>query len=359
MNTSKLKEIVEQVLNIEARIGLETKLSTLTSSLNNLAASPSEASYQTQVASSLETLLDARVEFRASFPPQEFERFMELASDEMSEEIDNEIRDSIRNNAMSPSVAAKVVSDHLTELQGLFEEFTKLHEGLDFFKFSAQILTDEQAEIGFQIPRDIFDNSFAGLVHELGEIRKMMTFFSIVTLGKNEEATVGNISTTDPLFYLETIRPLATAVAAAVSWGIAVWASVEQIRKVRAQTAQIKAFTEKEVEDIFGKKIKTEIETLVDEKVKELIDGSPTTKNQKGELVGQLNWALNSLLAKLERGMTVELRIPPPQNVEEEGEGEERPMDPDYQELLDLQARLVFPRPSESPILEIPKDPDT
>jgi hypothetical protein len=102
---------------------------------------------------------------------------------------------------------------------------------------------------------------------------------------------------------------------------LGVWLLVEQIRKVRAETAQLPAFTENDVEKIFGTKIRETINKAVEEKVDELINNGKAKKARHGELKGQLKWALDSLLAKMERGLTIELRLAPPQ-VEETEDGE-------------------------------------
>jgi len=71
---------------------------------------------------------------------------------------------------------------------------------------------------------------------------------------------------------------------------------------------------------------------------------------------------LEALLAKIERGLTIELRLPPPpkevdeeeNEVSEEGAAEIKA----HQELLEVEKQLVFPEPSENPVLTIPEMKD-
>jgi hypothetical protein len=137
---------------------------------------------------------------------------------------------------------------------------------------------------------------------------------------------------------------------------LGVWLLVEQIRKVRAETAQLPAFTENDVEKIFGTKIRETINKAVEEKVDELINNGKAKKARHGELKGQLKWALDSLLAKMERGLTIELRLAPPQVEEtEDGEVPDEAEFNDFIFLQDIQQQLVFPERSENPVLSIPE----
>ena len=67
-----------------------------------------------------------------------------------------------------------------------------------------------------------------------------------------------------------------------------------------------------------------------------------------------LDWALRHILARVERGMTVEIRfLPPP--VKEVAAGEEAPEQPkEFADLAESQKILSFPKPGDSPVLKLP-----
>ena len=98
------------------------------------------------------------------------------------------------------------------------------------------------------------------------------------------------------------------------------------------------------------------------EEVEEILDAGNATKTRRGELSGSLKWVLEALLAKIERGLTIELRLPPPpkevdekeDEVSEEGAAAIKA----HQELLEVEKQLVFPEPSENPVLTIPEMKD-
>lgn len=77
-----------------------------------------------------------------------------------------------------------------------------------------------EAEVSFLMPRSIFDNSFEGLIDELEELKFIVRTFSEISTGGIEEVTVGQISTSDPLFSLGMNPETVLLLGAAVSWAL-------------------------------------------------------------------------------------------------------------------------------------------
>lgn len=257
-------------------------------------------------------------------------------------------------NAMTPSVATAVAQKILGKRTEVFSRLKELRAALEYFDFGYVEPEEGKAEVGFQIPRELFDNNLPGFIKELREIELITKFFSEVAIGQYEPAEVGSISTTDPLIFLAMAEPVATRIGGVVVWALGVWYAVEKIRNLRAQTAQLQSFTPKEVEDFFDSKIKTQIQTAVEAKVEEVLAEGKAPAQRKGELTPQLTWALESILAKVERGLTIELRIaPPPIDGDEAAVDEEA--EPGRKQLLAIQEQLVFPKASDNPVLAIPE----
>ncbi len=354
MNTDKLRELVDRVREAESKIDTQSNLGNLVNALTNLVSQPQNPDYQTALSQALKKFSTSMQNFEHAFAPRDFLRVVELSEEAFAPSIPHEIEQAVLENAMTPNVVAEKAQKILTQRTEVFSRLNELSATLEYFDFGYVEAELGRAEVGFQIPRALFENNLPGFIKELREIELITKFFSEVTTGQYEPAEVGSISTTDPLIFLEMAAPVATSIAGAVAWALGVWFSVEKIRNLRAQTAQIQSFSPKEVEDFFDSKIKTEIETAVASKVEELLASGKATSKRKGELTSHLTWALESILAKIERGMTIELRIAPPPIDDAEAEEDDETAQ-DRQELLAIQEKLVFPKPSDNPVLTIPE----
>ncbi len=357
MNTSKLREIILRIIEVEEQLQTQDNLEALDNALASLVSQPGNTGFQDEVSDSLRRFSESMTEFKAAFSPRDFERVCELYEPAFSQALVEEINKSIAENALSPNVASEKVKGARGGRETAFDAITNLRDAFDFFEIGDDLMEIGSASVGFQIPRTLFDNDLDGLISELLDIKRVIQFFSEVSVGEYVPPKVGSISTTDPLFFFEMLPLTAKYLAGSVTWAIGVWFSVEKIRNIRAQTAQLQSFSAEEVQEIFDSKIKKEIDAAVETKVNQLLEQGNAKDAQKGELVGQLSWALNVLLAKIERGMTVELKIapPPPTTDGEENDEEDVNSDETNEALIEIQSELIFPSANENPVMEIPE----
>lgn len=361
MNTAKFREIVEKINRAERENQTQQSLESFLENLGQLVNSPQNANTQSNLSSSLNELRNSFLGFSAEFTPQDYERVLTFSDEVFSQNTPTWIQELIDENPMSPSVVRESVDRFSQNRSEVLRRLKQMEDDLKFFEVTFDELPEDFAEIGFQIPRSLFNNDLTGLINELNQIQRMIAVVSEATTGSYEAAKVGTISTTDPLVFLGVAIEVAKHFGIAVTWGIGVWYSVEQIRKIRAETAQIEAFSDDEVARFFDDKIKKQIETSVDAKVKEIIDAGKASKTRKNELKPQLKWVLEALLAKMERGMTIEIRLPPPPDDLEEAEDSsesESESSRNYKLLVETQSQLVFPEASGDPVLAIPESKD-
>ena len=354
MNTDKLREIIDRIVEAEDTFGTQGRLASLETALSRLVGQPQNPDYQNEVSTSFNEFSGSMTNFRQAFAPRDFDRVLELSAEAFSDAAVVDIARSIQENPISPNVVSDLVNRLKSDRDEIFAMVESLRSSLKFFEFGYEEADIGKADVGFQIPRALFDNSLDGLIQELTEIRRIIQFFSEASVGEYQPAKVGSISTTDPLFFFEMGAPVAKYLAGSVTWAIGVWFSVGKIRNIRAQTAQLQSFTAAEIEQIFDNKIKNEIDAAVEAKVASLLEEGRAQEARKGELSGQLNWALNALLAKIERGMTIELRIAP-QPIEPDDDVGEDGRDDLRADLLEIQGQLVFPSTSDDPVLELPE----
>jgi len=153
------------------------------------------------------------------------------------------------------------------------------------------------------------------------------------------------------------------AIGAAVTWALSTWQKLEEIRKIRAETRKIKGFGTKEIEKLFDDQIQNSVNEAIEEHVNSLL-GKP--KGQAGRINEQrtdLLWATRALFARMERGMTVEIRFLSPPSLpskQEDGSdavGKTKGKASDVYEVLDKIAdELVFPQIDEAPVLSLIKE---
>jgi len=141
-----------------------------------------------------------------------------------------------------------------------------------------------------------------------------------------------------------------------VTWALDTWERAERIRKLRTEARSLEP-SDDDIEKFFGSKIDQMVKEAIEEKTTELI-GTDKPTGRKAELRNDLDWALESLLARIERGMTVEIRfLPPPAPAEDE------PDDPKTQKLREAfdiiketAPKLSFPPPDPNPVLQLPSN---
>lgn len=145
-------------------------------------------------------------------------------------------------------------------------------------------------------------------------------------------------------------------VGAVVTWALNQWKKVEEIRKLRSETKKNQSFTEKEIKDFFDSKIERAIKSGIEEKVTDVLGPPPKTAGSEQAKRTELAWALESVLARIERGMTVEIRFVPPPAKKDEADGGsgDTAQVTHFASIAEAASQLVFPAADKIPVLEIP-----
>jgi hypothetical protein len=358
MNASRLREIVELLLEREKKYQIQKTLNRLNSSLTNLVGSPQEQQHQKEYATVSEQLRNAMAEMIASFEPTQVTLISEIGADRFFvKDISEEIDDWVRHNPITPSVAQQKVQALINERQNFVQEITQLADNLNKRGIQVRQLDEGEAEIGFMLPRALFQNRFDQFISELGVINRIIRAFSeAATKSSPEPVQVKQISTSDPLIFLGLDVQTIALIGGAVTWALHTWKQVEEIRKIRAETENLSSFSKDDVKQIFDDKILKIIGQSIEDKLTEIfgpVDGAASRKNEQRNDVA---WALKSILARVERGMTVEVRLLPPKVETAEGENAAEPptIPAKYSELQKISSQLIFPKTQGTPVMQIP-----
>lgn len=259
------------------------------------------------------------------------------------------IQHSITQNPLTPAVTLSLVDDIMAKRDTYLSTLRELQQRLGQIGITPMPLEPGTAEIGVLLPRSLFGNEFAELIRELRTLNRILRVLSEIATGTIEPIEVHEISTSDPIFFLGLSVPTLALAGKVVTWALSTWKQVEEIRKIRAETQKIKSFDAQEIKDFFEGKIEKTLKEAVQIEVDELIPASKDVAGRPHELRNDLSWALESVLTRVERGMTVEIRfLPPPAEAarpEEEEAG---------RAIQAIAPQLTFPEPDPTPILPLP-----
>ncbi len=359
MNASRLREILDLLLEREKTFQIQATLQDLNNKLTELVSQPQNPTFQSQFSHALDSLNKANEAVKTSIEPAQISLLEEIGADKyFTHDFTTEISNSIRDNPLSPEVAREKLNKFLAERDNYIQQITQLCNNLKSLNIEVSTLEKGDVEIGFLLPRSLFNNRLDQLIKELRDINRIIRAFSEVTIGKVEEVEVRQISTSDPLFFFHLSRETIVAVGAAVTWALHTWKQVEEIRRVRAETRRTEVLTEKEASDIFDNKVNEKIKVAVETKVNELIKNEPNSDGREKEQRIALGWALESILAHVERGMIVEIRfLLPSPKTNEEGIQADTTEDVEFQSLQKIAKQLVFPKMEGTPILKLQSPP--
>jgi hypothetical protein len=359
MHTSRLRAIAHFLLSTDTKLEITPMLNQLSTSLNNLVSNPTHQPFQADYANTTDRLSKAVSKMNASFEPFQAKAIEELKGQKyFLEDFSTEFKSLLQENPATPTIARDKINQFISVRNQYLDTLrildAKLEEvGVKTLDFAV----DEQAEIGFLIPRQMFSNHLDQLIIELRKINRILRAFSELEIGSPEPIELRSISTSDPLFSFGLNMAVILAVGKTVKWALGVWREVEDIRLVRAQTQKLSSFTSEEVEGIYGTKIKTHVENAIQSKLLELF-ADKTGSSRKHEQETDLKFALGYILAGIERGLTIEIRhLPPPKSSAAEQETGEK-LDT-LRTVATLAKELVFPVVDISnPILSLPAEPN-
>ncbi len=352
MNASRLKELTDLLMGVEGQFGVQDILVKISSDLEQMIGNPTHAAFQTNFSQNFDRFRTLWRQMTESFSPAQTKLLAEIgATGYFLDDVPSQIEDVIKNNNVTPAVIREKVESFRGSREQYLTTVSELGARLKAVGIEAYQLEAGSAELGLLLPREMFGNELGGLINELRALNRIIRAFSEMAIGHAEPVEVHQISTSDPVFFLGIAPETVALLAGAITWAISTWKAVEEIRKVRAETLKLKSFTPEEVDKIFSKKMENQIAIAVDEKVDELIKISDEAGRHHEQRIN-LEWALQSILGRVERGMTVEVRfLPPPQP----NEGEAMPASAQaFETLRGVAPQLKFPASDPNPVLALP-----
>lgn len=358
MNVARLLETLELLLDAESEFLIHKKLAAVQRELNNIVSAPQETTHQTNFSEALSELGSALGRMRLLFRPAQDELFEEIgAKDYFVRDLAGGIEERVRENPITPAVAQTHVNELIASRASYVTQITQLRDNLHAVGVKSTALSEGEAEIGFQLPRKLFNNEFEQMVAELNRLRHVINEFSQIDTGRSEEIEVRQISTSDPILFFGMEPTTIALIGGAITWALNTLKQIEEIRLLRAQTKKTMG-NPKAILKEYDKAIKSAIDGAVKSKCTELdkiADDNGHTRTP-AERKAHIERAVRSILALVDNGVTVDIRVelPDPDEIEEddtpEGDAEQRAV---FGELNDLAKAIKFERSDREPVVPL------
>lgn len=355
MNASRLREILELLIQSESKYEIQKILGEVNGHLNSIVSTPQEPQHQTAFAETLESLRNAMFAMIGKFEPAQIKLFAEIGAEEyFSSDIQGDIAKSVQDNPITPAVARDKVVQFLSDRATYLGEINQLRDNLEKIGIVVSELTEGTAEIGFLIPHELFDGQLDQFIKQLGVINRIIREFSETAIGSAEEIKVRQISSSDPLLFLGMSPVTISMIGATILWALEAWKRVEEIREIRLRASKIPTFKDPADLKYFDDKIKKTIEAEIKTKAKELQEVAKyKDARTPEERNAHITWALETIMALVERGLKVEIRsLPPPPK--EGVDDPEAAIPKEFTELKKTIPQLVFPTVEGEPVLKLP-----
>jgi len=362
MNAERLRELVNLLLAADQSKELQQKADKLESALNSLTSQPNEPSHQSEVVRSADVLQNALQSFVDGVTPAVRENVDHLrGAPFFTPEFVGEVRAGLAANALTPSVVSEAFNTKNQQRRQYVSSLQQLSTSLEAVGIQAHVPQPGDAELGVLLPRELFRNELEPLSKELHTLHRIIATFSEAALGSVEPVELREISTSDPVFFLGLNVTVIALMAGSLTWLLDTWERALKIKKIREEAREA-AFEEDELQ-VFNDKAEKLIEQRVRERVDEILRNAKVQPNRRQELDTSLVWAHRALLARIERGVTIEVRALPPAKVDAEGDDNEAGEGDgvveggeaaDFRSLQELAPRLEYPTPSGQPIIALP-----
>ena len=350
MNLTTAIDTMRHAIALDHNLEISTALQSTLDSLASLASNPSEPNVQTAVRRTLDNLANRLSRVEEELSEANANRLVELgATDLFPIGMYGAIMEHVNANIATPTVSQQYVQNIVSARSEILRSFASVIEVAEARNWALEPEIDGFAEVGFTVPREIFDNKLKGLTKEFDWINRFVSSLTEATTGRHEDFEVSRLSTTDPTLFIVASYAITVTVGKVTTWAINTWKSVEEIRHLRAETSKLTAFSPQEVEQIFGNKIKTQVSEEIEQQAS-MLTANVSDESRKNELHSGLSIMLNQFLQRVERGMTVEIRLI---GHNDDLDTELDDADELIEDLDSVASDLAFPSASKTPVLQL------
>jgi hypothetical protein len=272
--------------------------------------------------------------------------------------LKDRIDDIFQRNQITPSEAHKEIQTILNDLTQLKQALDQLLHGFQHFRIAAEDLQPGQCELSILVPRSFVKNRFGRLGREFRELDKTFRVFSELVTGTRPAFEIRTISTTDPVVVLLVVTPVGACIAKTISWLLE---SYERILNIRLMHRELSVL---DMPDDIIRRVDEEADTRIDRDIDGMVDRlldeyESSDEGRRNELRTELRQSLKKIVARIDRGFNIEIRVkpeelPPPPEDEAEDEETIRKRE-EYDVIQSTAKRLQYRKLEGEPILRLPE----
>jgi hypothetical protein len=345
MNVQTLATTLQFIVDLDSKLGLQTNLQSVRSSLDQLVQSPANPTQQSNLAVALAAFKEAAEKLGESISPPYRALIKELGDDRFFDPaIAEEVMASIASNAMTPSVARDFVQKLATEREAFLAVVRSTLEGVKRLGVQGEPLPAGSAQMAFMVPREIFENHLGEFAAELKFLNRLLTNVGEALTGQAEPVDLKNLSSSMPTIIIAAGLAAMNAVGNVVNKFLDAWKKAEEIREIRERVKKA-GMRKPEMLTSLTEEITTIIEEVAEVSTTEIISQSTVEPGRKNELEAAIRRDVFKLFGQLERGLIVEIRVEPA------GPKDKDSADPNLEGLRLLSRTLQFPPVSNEPVL--------
>ena len=219
MNVGRMMEFARLLLDLETRFKVQKRMTNVASRIQEIMNAPQDAQHQTNTLNAVAELRKALNDMSPELNQPVLEFLEETGGNPyFLPSMGDGIEAQIRASGITPAVAKSFVDELLTKRNQYLDNLKAAGSHLKALKFVEYALAPGDAELGFKIPRALFENKLSGLAEELSFIDFTVFTFSEAVTGEKQEGRLAQLSTSDPFVLIWASAPVIAALAASVKW---------------------------------------------------------------------------------------------------------------------------------------------
>jgi hypothetical protein len=272
MNAERLQSIIEFLLKAEEATKIKDRLSALRTHLTNLSSNPADVDSQRQTVESLNALATTVNTFVAVLSPAQKANIRSVKGHEyFSNEMVADIKASLEKSSMTPGVVLQQVQKLFKDRQKYLETLRDAQESLNRLGIALEPLSPGEAEIGFLIPRSLFDNNLGEFQDELKTLNGIIRTFYEISNITPEPIELRQLSSSDLIVVVAMRLGVIITLGNAIKWCSDTIKATMDIKKLIDAARALPV--EQPIIDGLEGQIDKQIEQRVEPKVTEMLNG--------------------------------------------------------------------------------------
>jgi hypothetical protein len=343
MTIEKFYETLTEVVDLDGKLGVQTALDAVSSTLTDLVGSPANPSYQAALASALSGLDVATQKMANRLNASLSGYISQINGEEYFEpSLYEKVRVAIAENAMTPSVAKEFVENLAKRRKIFLKTMVDILKGMAELGVTKARFEPGSSALAFGIPREIFKNDLEDFTTELEFINRLLKHLSEASTNEVPPVELEGLSSSTPTVALLAGLKVVDLLAGIINKFLDAWDKIAKMRKLREEAVSF-GVGGPGIEE-FDRVITEEVEEVIEESTQLALVGFDGTQDRRHELENGLKQDFHRLFGQIEVGLTVQFRAEKNPAAEEEEELA-------IKNITNISENIKFPTPARNPLL--------